>query len=209
MPMLNTCLIDVYDTILSTDFRSIRPLLADAAGVDAAAFDSALDPWWPLLGDGRATFAEVLDAVLRDLGQPTEQAQIAELVALDREQLTKAAVLYQDTVPFLRALRARSVRTAIVSNCMENTRAMLENLGIDGLVDEFVLSCEVRAAKPGPEIFNITLERLGATAAETVFVDDQQVYCDGAAALGIRAIRIDRSGSGDAVPDLASLAPLF
>ena len=48
-----------------------------------------------------------------------------------------------------------------MSNCTENTRAMLVATGVDQLADELVLSCEVRSAKPEPEIFRHALDRLG------------------------------------------------
>jgi putative hydrolase of the HAD superfamily len=209
VPNATACLIDVYDTLVSADFGPIRRSMADAVGVDVAALDTAIRPWRPLLSDGRATLAEALEAALRVLGQASDAERIAELVALDRLLLAKAVVLHQDSVPFLDSLRARGVRTAIVSNCRENTREMLEGLGLSDLVDELVLSCEVGAVKPAPEIFTVALDRLGATAADTVFVDDRQECCDGAAVLGIRAVRIDRTGGDGGEPGLAGLESLF
>ena len=40
-------------------------------------------------------------------------------------------------------LRSRGVKTAIVSNCDENTRDFLVELGVAALADVLVLSCEV------------------------------------------------------------------
>ena len=49
--------------------------------------------------------------------------------------------------------------------------------------------------KPDAAIFEHALERLGASAAETVFVDDQARYLDGARALGIATAQIVRTPS--------------
>ncbi len=131
------------------------------------------------------------------------------LLAKDRELVREMSVLHDDTVPFLGSLRDRGVKTAFVSNCADNTRPLLEWLGLDSAVDELVLSCEVRAAKPSPAIFEIALDRLGVAAGDALFVDDQQAFCDAATALGIRAVLIDRhTGTGE-VSTLAELATYF
>jgi FMN phosphatase YigB (HAD superfamily) len=44
-----------------------------------------------------------------------------------------------------------------------------------------------------------TLRRLAVDADQAVFVEDQVDYCEGAEALGIRALRIEREGRD---PDL-------
>jgi putative hydrolase of the HAD superfamily len=93
-----------------------------------------------------------------------------------------------------------------VSNCAENTRPLLDRLGLSDLVDALVLSCEVGVAKPAPAIFRAALERLDVSAEDALFVDDQEHYCAGATAIGIRAVRIDRSGNGTADGTVTSLA---
>jgi FMN phosphatase YigB (HAD superfamily) len=69
---------------------------------------------------------------------------------------------------------------------------MLVAYGVDKLADELVLSCEVRSAKPAPEIFLYALGRLGVGPEAAVFVDDQARFCAGSVAVGIRAAQIVR-----------------
>ena len=206
MPTYDACLIDVYETVLSVDHRQHGALLAQRAGVGAGDFARAAGRWGPLVSDGRATLAEALVAVLRDCGvEPTEEL-VATVLEADRELIAELAVVHPDTVPFLERLRAAGVRTAFVSNCADNTRPMLDALGLTGLVDEVVLSCEVGSAKPDPGIFSTALARLGVPAGRAVLVDDQQSYCEGAAALGIATIRIDRTGETGQVATLAEVS---
>ena len=99
-----------------------------------------------------------------------------------------------------------------MSNCAENTRGLLDTCGLTPMVDALVLSCEVGCAKPQPAIFEAALDTLGVESHEAVFVDDQEHYCDGAAALGIRTVRIDRdapAASNACVRLLTDLLPLF
>ena len=63
---------------------------------------------------------------------------------------------------------------------------------MDKLVDELVLSCEVRSAKPSPGIYRHALSQLGVPAEAAVFVDDQTRFCAGSVAVGIRAAQIVR-----------------
>jgi putative hydrolase of the HAD superfamily len=54
--------------------------------------------------------------------------------------------------------------------------------------DDYVLSYEVRALKPGPEIYRAALNKAGSPPASCVFIDDMEENIAGAAALGLKAI---------------------
>ena len=96
-------------------------------------------------------------------GAQATDGLVAELVRQDQELLLTNARLYDDVIPFLRRPRDRGIKIAIVSNCTENTRALLVATGVDALADALVLSCEVRSAKPAAEIFRYALDRLGVS----------------------------------------------
>ena len=57
--------------------------------------------------------------------------------------------------------------------------------------DCFVLSHEVRLAKPEAAIFEWCLKGLGTDAHETLFVDDRELNVKAAQALGIQAIQFE------------------
>jgi putative hydrolase of the HAD superfamily len=135
---------------------------------------------------------EAFGRILAKCGVRATGALLAEMVRQDQELLLANARLFDDVVPFLGRLRNRGIKIAIVSNCTENTRALLVATGVDALSDALVLSCEVGAAKPAPEIFQCALDRLGVTADAAVFIDDQPGYCAGSVAMGIRTVQIVR-----------------
>ena len=60
------------------------------------------------------------------------------------------------------------------------------------LADALILSNEVGAVKPAAEIDQYALDKLGVTAREARFVDNNAAFCAGAAALGIQAVQIVR-----------------
>lgn len=205
VPTYAACLIDVYETVLSFDQVQHAGLIAERAGVPVTDLAAAAQIWGPMVTDGRATLAQAMAGILQECGVETDDEAVAALVAADQETILELTELHPDTVPFLEALRAAGVRTAFVSNCAENTRPLLDALGLSSLVDELVLSCEVGAAKPEPAIYRAALDRLGVAADQALFIDDQQRFCDAATELGIAAVRIDRrDGTGD-VNTLAAL----
>ncbi len=107
---------------------------------------------------------------------------------------------YDDTLPVLRELRARGLKTAIVSNTPWGSpaapwREELARLGLSDLVDVAVFCTDVGWRKPARQIFDFALERLHAAPQESLFVGDHPVWdIAGARGAGIEAVLIDRYG---------------
>jgi putative hydrolase of the HAD superfamily len=194
------CLVDVYDTLLSCDFVAHTTELPPLAGLTAEAFGAEYRQLRLALGIGQMSKAEGFARILRAGGAEPRPDLVRAMVDRDRELLLESAQLYDDALPFLRELKSRGIKIAIVSNCSENTRDLLESNGVAALADSLVLSCEVGAEKPAAEIFTYALDRLGVLAHRAVFVDDQPAYCAGAADLGITAVQILRGELDGKVP---------
>jgi HAD superfamily hydrolase (TIGR01509 family) len=190
--VVRACLIDVYDTILTSQFVPRMASLVEPLGVD---LDAWLAEWDTMREDrdrGKMTVAASFERTLRALGFEPEPGLIADLSRRDAEYSRSHVRLCDDTVPFLTWLRSRGVLTALVSNCADTTRAQLEYLGVIPLVDAVVLSCEIGSMKPYPEMYVTALEELGVAAVDAVFIDDQPTFCVGAQAVGVRPIQIAR-----------------
>jgi putative hydrolase of the HAD superfamily len=76
-------------------------------------------------------------------------------------------------------------------------------LPVDEIFDIVVDSGFVGARKPDREIYDITLERLGLAAAQTVFVDDTEVNCDAARELGMHVVHF--RDSDQAIAEIEAL----
>jgi putative hydrolase of the HAD superfamily len=138
--------------------------------------------------------------MLRASGVDARPELVATLVRMDTELLASRARLYDDTIPFLTELRARDIRIALVSNCAQHTRQLLNHLGVAPLADAVILSCEVGAVKPSPEIYLRALRALGVAPADALMVDDQPSYCAGAQAVGVKAVQMVRPGLEERPP---------
>ena len=93
-------------------------------------------------------------------------------------------------VALMRRLRDRGYRMALLTNNVrEWERVWRTKLPVDEIFELVVDSAFVGIRKPEPEIYELTLERLGGVAPEAaLFVDDVDVNCEAAAALGFRSV---------------------
>lgn len=186
-------LLDVYETILTCDFNQHRSVLPCLAEVDVDAWNQHFATLAPSVTDGRVTMAEAYAATVHACGGVPEPDLLQELVRKDAELLITSTRVHSDTLPLLRRLQSEGIAVALVSNCGENTRPLLAELGLSQLVDAVVLSCEIGAAKPSPKIYRRALQEVDVSVERAVFVDDQAVYCAGASTLGMRALQINRT----------------
>ncbi|TMK60684.1 MAG: HAD-IIIA family hydrolase [Actinobacteria bacterium] len=99
--------------------------------------------------------------------------------------------LYEDVLPVLDDLRAHGLKLGLVSNGIRDLTEFVSHHRLD--VDAVVDSRTHGYVKPHPTIFQAALERLGVLAQEAVMVGDSvEEDVDGARALGMRAILVDR-----------------
>jgi putative hydrolase of the HAD superfamily len=183
----DACLLDAYDTIVYTDFSAHRDELPKLAGISADAMFREFSRLGPALSVGQISITEAFAQILQACGVEPRAGLVRAMADKSRELLLLAGRLYDDVLPFLRTLRSRGIKIAIVSNCDENTRDLLVELGVAALADALVLSNEVGAVKPTAQIYQYALDELGVTAEAALFVDNNATFCAGAAALGIHA----------------------
>lgn len=198
--MAEACLVDVYDTILDSGFHARTRELTALAGANAALWYAEWNRQHIERDLGLLSVEESFARLLRASGIDPRPDLVAGLVEMDAELMVACARLYDDTIGFLTELRARGIRIALVSNCSQHTRQLLNDLGVAPLADAVVLSCEVGAVKPSPEIYLRALGDLGVAAAGALMVDDQPSYCAGAQAAGLKAVQMIR-------PDLEERLP--
>jgi putative hydrolase of the HAD superfamily len=92
-------------------------------------------------------------------------------------------------IEFMRELRGRGYRMAICTNNVREWEPLWRaKLPVDEIFDVVVDSGFVGYRKPEPEIYELTLERLGVDAAAALFVDDIEANCTAARELGMEAV---------------------
>ena len=139
------------------------------------------------LEKGRLTEADFISRIEQELGKPLGGLS-SYFAGLRRNE---------PMIDYVREVRERGVRTALLTNNVrewrDGWRAKLPEL--DELFEVVVDSSEVGMRKPEPEIYELTLKRLGegVDATGCVFVDDTDVNCEAARELGMRAVLFESS----------------
>ncbi|HSC73193.1 MAG TPA: HAD-IA family hydrolase [Gaiellaceae bacterium] len=99
--------------------------------------------------------------------------------------------LYEDVLPVLEELRRAELRLGLVSNGIRDLHEFVVHHSLD--VDAVVGSRAHGYVKPHPTIFQAALQQLGVEPAAAVMVGDSlEEDVEGARALGMRAILMDR-----------------
>jgi putative hydrolase of the HAD superfamily len=108
--------------------------------------------------------------------------------------------LYEDALPVLEELRRQGIKIGLISNGQRDLAEFTAHHALE--VDAAVGSKSHGRIKPHPSIFEAVLEALGVTPAETAMVGDSyEDDIEGARALGIRAVYLDREGARLDEPD--------
>jgi epoxide hydrolase-like predicted phosphatase len=102
----------------------------------------------------------------------------------------------------VRRARGAGIKTGLISNSWGEGLAYDPAL-LEELFDAVVISGDVGLHKPQPEIFLMGAERIGVAPEDCVFVDDLRENCEGAEAVGMKAI-LHRGAEGT-IPQLEEL----
>lgn len=148
------------------------------------------------LPHGASASAEVMSWIERaNKGVVTSQestTQIARIFDLSeaeyRALVTTSEVKNTGLLDYIVGLRS-AYKTALLSNIPAGSltrRFTAEEL--ERYFDTVVASGEIGFAKPEPQAYEITADRLGVRLDECIFIDDRQAYLDGAQAVGMQTI---------------------
>jgi putative hydrolase of the HAD superfamily len=115
----------------------------------------------------------------------------------------------------LTGIKARGVRCGVLSNfSLASLDASLVAAGLADLIDVACAGPVIGAMKPEAEAYRCVMQALSVEAEECLFFDDDVINVRGARALGMRAYRVDRTRTHDAllegvVHDLSSCLNLL
>lgn len=105
--------------------------------------------------------------------------------------------LNDEMVAFIHDLKSAGLPVAILTNNVKEFREMWWPLmDFETVFDAIVDSHEVKMRKPNPEIYHLTMDRIGATPQRTAFLDDLRANVDAASALGMHGVWVEEDASG-------------
>jgi putative hydrolase of the HAD superfamily len=195
-----------FGGVLTTPLIGSFVAFQDHTGIPMEALGGAMqriadrDGRHPLyeLEKGRVSEADFLAAMAAelesDLGHRPEMHRFSEIYF-------EALEPNQPMFDLMRELGAEGQRMALLTNNVREWEPSWRSmLPIDEVFEIIVDSAFVGCRKPDPEIYEITLERLGLPAKQCLFVDDVELNCEGARALGIEAVHFRENGQ--AIPEI-------
>jgi epoxide hydrolase-like predicted phosphatase len=175
---------------------------ATLVGIVFGSYDSDTDHAWHQLERGELTFVDALTRIKADAESAGMRFDTGEMFSgMVADDIDRTIV-----VDAVRAVRARGLRTAIVTNNIrEYGDAWRSRLAVDELFDLVIDSCEEGVRKPDPAIFRTALDRLGVRdPARAVFLDDFEGNLLAARSLGMHAILVEPDPRA-ALDELAAL----
>jgi len=144
----------------------------------------------------RDLFLETLRVFAATFNTPVSDRVAEKFHVLQRAAVVNHLPIRSDCLETLRALKARGVYLAIVSNIDDDyLDPLVEKHGLDEVLDHWTSSEEAQSCKPHTGIYHYALQKAGLDAAETLFVGDSLHHdIAGASAAGLRSARIVEEG---------------
>jgi putative hydrolase of the HAD superfamily len=94
----------------------------------------------------------------------------------------------QKLLAFITNELKNNYKIGFLSNASDNWLNELFDKDDLDLFNDFVLSYEVKMAKPDPRIYELSASRLGVETDNCIFVDDIERYCLGAQEVGMKTV---------------------
>lgn len=92
-------------------------------------------------------------------------------------------------IELMRELQGSGLKMAMLTNNVREWEPLWRSmLPVDEIFEEIVDSAFVGCRKPEARIYELTLERIGMPAEACLFIDDLPPNCEGAEAVGMRAV---------------------
>ncbi|MEA2640180.1 MAG: putative hydrolase of the superfamily [Chloroflexota bacterium] len=134
---------------------------------------------------------------LEDLGFPeAAQSPLPERLWQTFTRL-ESYRLFEDSLPTLQAVSGRGLILGVISNWEEWLERLIAGLGIAEFFDVVVISGVHGIEKPDPAIFQLALEKAGVRPEEAIHIGDSpRDDVEGALAVGMRAVLLDRKQAG-------------
>jgi putative hydrolase of the HAD superfamily len=152
------------------------------------------------------------ERMLRGMGAEGEQVRECAMAIERAWARAEHFEIYEDVLPVLQELRARGIGIGLVTNGARDLDEFIDHHGLQDHVDVAVSSRAHGRVKPHESIFRAALTELGVEPGDAAMVGDSpEDDIEGAKALGMRALLIDREQrfpeQPDRLPDLYALPP--
>lgn len=182
---IRAVIFDLGGVIVRTEYQAPRQRLAERFGMDYEDIE-------------KIVFGGVNGSAARaSVGEITEQEhwqnvmKILKLPGADYKDIQKeffgGDVVDRTLLDFIKSLKPK-YKTGLISNAWSGLRQYIVREKIEDAFDSIVISAEVGAVKPSAKIYQVSLDQLGVSPAQAVFVDDVIENIEACQQLGMKGI---------------------
>jgi len=143
--------------------------------------------FWNEYDRGTYTMDEVVRILAARNGCSEEYCRALVLQSIDMQETIRP------TERLIWDLKAAGYGLYVLSNMAREFIAFLRRQPVYAAFDGDIVSCEVHATKPEPEIYRMLLERYALEASQTMFIDDRAANIAAAARQGMATHLFNRS----------------
>jgi HAD superfamily hydrolase (TIGR01509 family) len=153
----------------------------------------------------RKNFGQRNDTIIRDMLGADAQPEEVERLSVMKEQYYRDAIRGRveplpGAIELLDALRAAGFRCAMASAAPRaNVEFILNELGAHALFDALVTNEDVLRGKPDPQVYLLAAERVGASPACSVVLEDAVAGVEGAKRAGMACLAVTSNHSRQAL----------
>lgn len=123
----------------------------------------------------------VKNLIFRSVPCGTDEKTAEDCLAVFREHYKNNSLVktkpYDGIVPMLNELKNLGVKTAVVTNKMNEAAQDIVRIFFDGLIEVTVGQIDGMAQKPQPDGIEFVLQKLGVSKSKAVYVGDSEVDC--------------------------------
>jgi putative hydrolase of the HAD superfamily len=149
----------------------------------------------PELDHDEEIWVAFTERIVVGMGGTPPASRACALDLTSRWQRHENFELYEDTVPVLEELRGLGLKIGLVSNSARDVRDFAVHHALE--IDAGISSFHHGKTKPHASIFRAVLDLLEVSPAEAAMVGDTvEDDINGALAIGMRAVLVDRHGFG-------------
>ncbi len=181
---ITTLFLDIGGVLLTNGWgRDSRKRAAEKFKLDFAELDERHHLAFDTYESGKLGLDEYLNRVVFHEARPFSREDFKTFM-FDQSQP------YPDMIELIKKIKARyGIKTVAVNNeGRELSLFRMQKFALDTFIDFFVSSCFVRIRKPDADIYCMALDIAHASPAETLYIDDRDLFAEVARGLGIESI---------------------
>jgi len=191
-----TIIFDLFGTLVDSvsleEHRKVMAQMASVLSIPSKDFqrlwmDTSFKRATGVFQDKQANIEHICDS----LGVPVEPTQI-ELAARISIDATKRLMKPRPcAIEVLSSLKSEGYKIGLISNCSPEVPSIWEDTPLANFMDAVVFSCLVGLAKPAPDIYRLTIEKLAVEPGSCLYIGDGTSHeLEGASQAGMHPVLI-------------------